>query len=254
MNANLAEFVGTTLLILMGDSVVANVTLAKTKGHGGGGGGATIAITVGWAMGLFIAVLCVASYSGAHLNPAVSIALASAGKFDWNLVPGYIIAQMSGGVLGGVLVYTFYRPHFSDTNDPNVKLGVFCNAPQYRRLGWAMYCELIGTFVLVFAILCMQKAQIVPGKEASLAPMEVKLGAVDALPIALVLLGIGLSLGGTTGYAINPARDLGPRIAHFLLPIPGKRDSDWGYSWIPVIGPILGGLLAAVVYPMLFKL
>jgi glycerol uptake facilitator protein len=250
MNAYLAEFVGTTLLVLLGDAVVANVVLAKTKGNGGGGGGAWIVITFGWAMAVFIGVLCVADISGAHINPAVSIALATAGRFEWALVPGYIIAQMAGGIVGGMLVYAFYRPHFADTADPNAKLGVFCNAPQYRHMGWATFCEIVGTFVLAFAVLAIQPARIHTGEGATVAPMEFQLGSISALPIALVVLGIGLCLGGTTGYAINPARDLGPRIAHFLLPIPGKRDSDWGYAWVPVIGPIVGGLIAAWVYPM----
>lgn len=251
MNAYLAEFVGTALLVLLGDAVVANVVLAKTKGSGGGGGGAWVVITFGWAMAVFIAVLCVAEISGAHINPAVSIALATAGRFEWALVPGYIIAQMAGGIVGGILVFAFYRPHFSDTADPNAKLGVFCNSPQYRRMGWAMFCEVVGTFVLVFAVMAIQPARILAGEGATVAPMEFQLGSISALPVALVVLGIGLCLGGTTGYAINPARDLGPRIAHFLLPIPGKRDSDWGYAWVPVLGPIIGGLLAALAYPMM---
>jgi glycerol uptake facilitator protein len=251
MNAYLAEFVGTALLVLLGDGVVANVVLARTKGAGGGGGGAWIVITAGWAMAVFIAVLCVADISGAHINPAVSVGLAAAGRFEWVLVPGYVIAQLAGGIAGGMLVFAFYRPHFSDTPDPNAKLGTFCCAPQYRNLGWAMLCEVVGTFVLVFAVMAIQPARILAGEGATVAPMEFQLGSISALPVALVVLGIGLSLGGTTGYAINPARDLGPRIAHFLLPIPGKRDSDWGYAWVPVIGPILGGLIAAIVYPLI---
>lgn len=253
--AYIAEFIGVALLILLGNGVVANVVLAKTKGHGGGGGGAWIVITFGWAMAVFVAVACVAGLSSTvHLNPAVSIAMAWAGKFDQDLVPGYITAQMLGGICGSFLVFGFYRPHFADTADADAKLAVFCNAPQYRRLGWAMFCEIVGTFVLIFAVLAMQPVQFMAGEGASLAPLSLKLGALDALPVALVVLAIGLSLGGTTGYAINPARDLGPRIAHFILPIPDKRDSDWGYALIPVIGPIIGGVSAALVYPMMSKM
>jgi glycerol uptake facilitator protein len=248
--AYIAEFVGVALLIILGDGVVANVVLAKTKGNGGGGGGGWIVITVGWAMAVFVAVMCVAAYSGAHLNPAVSIGLAVADSFDEALVPGYIIAQVLGGIVGGVLVYAFYRPHFADTTDANLKLATFCCAPQYRHMGWATFCEAIGTFILVFAVMAIgdHPGQIEPiGSEGA----SLTLGPLDALPVALVVLGIGLSLGGTTGYAINPARDLGPRIAHFMLPIPGKRDSDWGYAMVPVIGPIIGGVLAALAYPLM---
>lgn len=244
--AYIAEFVGTALLVLMGDSVVANVNLARTKGHGSG----LIVIAFGWGMGLFVAVLCVAAYSGAHLNPAISIAAAVAGKFEWNLVGGYVVAQMLGGIVGGILVYAFYRPHFADTADPDVKLGVFCCAPQYRNMGWAIFCEIVGTFVLAFAIMSM-KAHPAELTHGGVVSTSFKLGPLDALPVGLVVLAIGLCLGGTTGYAINPARDLGPRIAHALLPIPGKRDSDWGYAIVPVIGPIIGAVLAALAYPMM---
>jgi len=251
MNACIAEFVGVALLVLLGDGVVANVVLSKTKGHGGGGGGgAWIVITFGWAMALFIAVMCVLPYCHAHLNPAISIAAAAVGRFEWNLVPGYIAAQMLGGVVGGILVYAFYRPHFADTADPDAKLAVFCNAPTYRGIGWAMFCEITGTFVLAFAIMAIVTH---PGTidSGGSAGISLKLGPLDALPVALVVLAIGLCLGGTTGYAINPARDLGPRIAHFILPIPGKRDSDWGYALVPVIGPIIGAVLGALAYPLL---
>lgn len=252
MQAYIAEFVGVALLILMGDGVVANVVLARTKGNGGGGGGAWITINFGWAVGVFIAVMCVAAYSGAHLNPAVTIALAYADShaFSWDKVAGYITGQMLGAIVGGVLMYLFYRPHFDDTTDADLKLGTFCCAPQYRHMGWAMFCETIGTFVLVFAVMAIGAHKGHIGPEGT-AANDLILGPLDALPVALVVLGIGLSLGGTTGYAINPARDLGPRIAHAILPIPGKRDSDWGYAMIPVIGPIIGGVLAAMAYPLL---
>jgi glycerol uptake facilitator protein len=253
MNVYIAEFVGTALLVLLGDAVVANVVLAKTKGSGGGGGGAWIVITVGWAMAVFIAVLCVADISGAHINPAVSIAVATAGvgTFTWADVPGYILAQLLGGVFGGILMYLFYHPHFRDTADPNAKLGVFCCAPTYRNMLWATFCEMIGTFVLVFAVMAIQPGQIKPIVGGTGIDMLFTMKSMGALTVGFVVLGIGLCLGGTTGYAINPARDLGPRIAHFLLPIPGKRDSDWGYAWVPVIGPIAGGLLAAWAYPLM---
>jgi glycerol uptake facilitator protein len=251
MNVYIAEFVGTALLVLLGDAVVANVVLSKTKGNGGGGGGAWIVITVGWAMAVFIAVLCVADISGAHINPAVTLAAASAGLFEWRLVPGYIGAQMLGGVVGGVLMYLFYRPHFADTADPNAKLGVFCCAPTHRNMLWATFCEIVGTFVLVFAVMAIQPGQIKPTVGGAGIDMLFTMKSMGALTVGFVVLGIGLCLGGTTGYAINPARDLGPRIAHFLLPIPGKRDSDWGYAWVPVIGPIAGGLLAALAYPLM---
>lgn len=253
MNVYVAEFVGTALLVLLGDAVVANIVLARTKGSGGGGGGAWIVITLGWAMAVFVAVLCVADISGAHINPAVSIALASAGKFEWNLVPGYITAQMLGGIFGAVVMWMFYHPHFAATSDPDAKLAVFCCAPTYRNMPWALFCEIVGTFVLVFAVMAMAAH---PGKIdaaiAGMAPsMTLQLTSQSALTVALIVLGIGLCLGGTTGYAINPARDLGPRIAHAILPVAGKRDSDWGYAWVPVIAPILGGLLAAYVYPLM---
>jgi glycerol uptake facilitator protein len=250
MNAYIAEFVGTALLVLLGDAVVANVVLNRTKGSTGGGGGAWIVITVGWAMAVFIAVLCVAAFSGAHINPAVSIAMASAGKFDANLLPGYIGAQMLGALVGGIVMWMFYHPHFADTADPDAKLAVFCCAPTHRNMPWAVFCEMVGTFVLVFGVLAISAH---PGKIEPIGSVAttLTLGPLDALPVALIVLGIGLCLGGTTGYAINPARDLGPRIAHAILPIPGKRDSDWGYASVPIIGPILGGLIAAYVYPLL---
>jgi glycerol uptake facilitator protein len=250
MHAYVAEFVGTGLLVLLGDAVVANVVLARTKGSGGGGGGAWIVITVGWAMAVFIAVLCVSAFSGAHLNPAVSIALASAGKFDPTLLSGYIAAQVFGAITGGILMWMFYHPHFAATDDQDAKLAVFCCAPTHRTMLWAVFCEVVGTFVLVFAVMAISAH---PGKIEPVGSVAttLTLGPLDALPVALVVLGIGLCLGGTTGYAINPARDLGPRIAHAILPIPGKRDSDWGYAWVTVIGPILGGVLAAFLYRLL---
>jgi glycerol uptake facilitator protein len=235
MTPFIAEIVGTALLLLLGDGVVANVLLRGTKGENSG----WIVITLGWGMAVFVGVFAVALFSGAHINPAVTIGLAAAGKFDWVNVPGYLIAQFIGAALGALLVWLHYHPHFAGTEDKDLKLAVFCTAPAIRNTPFNFISEAIGTFVLVFGVLY-------------LAAPEVGLGALDALPVGLLVLVIGLALGGTTGYAINPARDLSPRIIHALLPIPGgKRDSDWGYSWIPVVGPISGGLLAALVYHLL---
>jgi glycerol uptake facilitator protein len=247
MHPVLAEFIGTCILIIFGDGVVANVVLARTKGQGGGAGGAWIVITLGWGMAVFIAVFCVAAFSGAHINPAVTLALAAAGKFPWTSVPGYLIAQLVGAFVAGILVYLFYRRHFALTDDPDLKLAVFCTAPNIRDPATAFFCETLATFLLVFPIFLMVEPSFQFGMTNE-PPHSVKmgLGALGALPVALLVLGIGLSLGGTTGYAINPARDLGPRLAHAVLPIPGKRDSDWKYSWIPVAAPILGGILAAL--------
>jgi glycerol uptake facilitator len=227
----IAEIVGTALLILLGDGVVANVVLSKTKGSQGG----WIVIAMGWGMAVFVGVFAVAAFSGAHINPAVTIGLAVAGKFSWSLVPSYVTAQFIGAALGAFLVWLHYRLHFAQTEDADLKLAVFSTGPAIRDTLSNLVSEVIGTFVLVFGVLL-------------LASPDVGLGALDALPVALLVLAIGLSLGGTTGYAINPARDLGPRIMHAILPIPGKRDSDWGYAWIPVIGPIAGGVLASMVY------
>ena len=231
MSPFIAEIVGTSILIILGDGVVANVILSKTKGFNGG----LISITFGWSMAVFVGVYVSATASGAHLNPAVTIALAYAGKFDWALVPQYLAAQLIGAMFGAFIVWLAYKQHFDETPDGDTKLGVFCTAPAKRNYMHNFLTELIGTFVFMFAVLSITKS-------------SASLGSLDALPVALVVLAIGLSLGGPTGYAINPARDLGPRIMHFLLPIKNKRDSDWGYSWIPVIAPITGALLAAVLY------
>lgn len=234
MTPFLGEFIGTALLIILGDGVVANVVLNKTKGNNGG----WIVITFGWAIAVFVAVYAVASVSGAHINPAVTIALAYAQKFSWELVPAYIAAQMLGAIFGALIVWIAYKKHFDQTESGDLKLAVFCTAPAIRTPLYNVATEIIGTFVLVFGVL-------------SLVSPQNSLGSLDALPVALLVLGIGLSLGGPTGYAINPARDLGPRIAHFILPIPNKRDSDWGYAWIPVVAPVIGGVLAAAVFTLL---
>lgn len=232
----LFEMIGTAFLILLGDGVVANVVLNKTKGNNSG----WIVITFGWAIAVFVGVYISAAYSGAHINPAVTIALATAGKFDWALVPVYIAGQFAGAMLGAFLVWLTYKKHFDETEDADAKLAVFCNSPAIKNTAFNLITEIVGTFALVFAVFYIAGAHI--------NDVEVKLGSLDALPVALLVLGIGLSLGGPTGYAINPARDLGPRIVHFILPIKGKRDSDWGYSWIPVVGPVTGGIIAALVY------
>ncbi|MCA9074690.1 MAG: aquaporin family protein [Planctomycetaceae bacterium] len=244
MNPYIAELIGTTILILLGNGVVANVVLARTKGHDAG----WIVITMGWGFAVFTAVLCVAQYSGAHINPAVSVALAVAGKFSWGLVPGYVVAQLAGGILGGVLVYLVYRAHYAVTDDANSKLATYCTAPEIRGAFDNFFSEAIGTFVLVFAVLLMVDTTVPVDLSEKAESLKVGLGALGALPVGLVVLTIGLCLGGTTGYAINPARDLGPRIAHAILPIPDKRDSDWSYAWIPVVGPIAGGVIAALAF------
>lgn len=235
MSPFIGEFIGTMLLIIMGDGVVANVVLNKTKGNNSG----WIVITFGWAMAVFLGVYASTKLGGGgHLNPAVTLAMAAFNPdFDQSLLPAYVIAQLTGAIAGAIVVWLAYKQHFDETTDNNAKLAVFSTGPAIRNPGYNLITEFIGTFVLVLGALTMSN------------PVS-SLGTLDALPVALLILGIGLSLGGPTGYAINPARDLGPRIAHFILPIKNKRDSDWGYSWIPVIGPILGGLVAAYVFTL----
>ncbi len=235
-----AEFIGTALLILLGDGVVANVVLRGTKGHGSG----WIVITWGWALAVFVGVFATAAYGKGHINPAVTVGMAVAGKLPWTEVPGYIIAQMLGAMLGATLVWLQYHSHWSLTEDKDAKLAAFCTIPAVRNPALNLVSEAVGTFVLVFGALYLAAPALAgPNGETG------DLGSIAALPVALLVLAIGLSLGGTTGYAINPARDLGPRLMHFLLPIPGgKRDSDWSYSWVPVVGPILGGVFGALLY------
>ena len=246
MHVYLAELAGTAILILLGNGVVANVVLPKTKGSGSG----WIVVTFGWAMAVFVAVWCVERISGAHLNPAVTFGLALAGKFEWMQVPGYIAAQLLGGIAGAVLVFLFYRDHYTESNDPDAKLATFATGPAIRNLPRNLFSEAIGTFVLVFAVLMAAEPTIARGDnlDATAPGMKLGLGTLGALPVGLLVLAIGLSLGGTTGYAINPARDLGPRIAHALLPVPNKRDSDWAYAWVPVVGPLLGAALAVLLW------
>lgn len=239
MNAIVAELIGTGILILLGAGVVANVILPGTKGNGGG----LIAITTAWALAVFCGVVVAGPYSGAHLNPAVTIGLAAVGKFDWALAPGYMLAQLGGAMLGSGLAWLMYRHHFEMTDDPGLKRAPFCTDPSVRNFTTSVISETLGTFVLIFVILYITGAKI---EDPNGTPIG--LGSVGALPVAFLVWVIGLALGGTTGYAINPARDLGPRIMHQLLPIKGKGSSDWGYSWVPIVGPILGALLAAGLY------
>jgi glycerol uptake facilitator protein len=248
MNPLVAEFIGTAVLVIFGNGVVANVVLSRTKGSNSG----WIVITAGWAVGVFVGVFCAESSSGAHLNPAITFSLATAGMFAWSKVAGYISAQLLGGIVGGSLVFFFYRQHFKVTDDPGAKLSCFCTAPNIRNIPNAFFCEVMGTFLLVLPIFLMRPATLkIPAIAGAEHEVIFGLGTLGALPVALLVFGIGLALGGTTGYAINPARDFGPRLAHALLPVPGKSKSDWGYAWVPVLGPVLGGLLAALVYSLL---
>lgn len=246
MNPYLAEVVGTALLVLFGNGVVANIVLTKTKGNAGG----WICITAGWAFAVAIAVFAVGRVSGAHLNPAVSIALASIGSFKWALVPGYIAAQMAGGILGAILVYLAYLAHWEPTSDQGAKLACFSTGPAIRKFGAACITEFIGTAALVFGVLAFGRVVAGASTEQHAWASAVSLWFGPAL-VGLLIFGIGLSLGGPTGYAINPARDLGPRIAHALLPIPGKGGSDWEYAWVPVVAPIVGGVAGAQLFAFL---
>jgi glycerol uptake facilitator protein len=242
MSPVLAEVFGTAILIVLGDGVVANVVLHRTKGHNSG----WIVITAGWAFGVTIAVYSVNAISGAHLNPAVTVALAAIGAFPWAQVPLYILAQIAGGFLGGLIVWLAYLPHWKATADPVSKLAVFSTTPAIRQPSANLVAEIIGGFALVFALLAvLAPSNFVPGSDLAKGFGPVLVG--------VIVMAIGLSLGGPTGYAINPARDLGPRIAHAVLPIEGKGSSDWGYAWIPIVGPIVGGVLGALVYQWLWK-
>jgi glycerol uptake facilitator protein len=243
MSPYLAEFIGTTLLVLFGNGVVANVVLARTKGNNAG----WIVITAGWGLAVFVGAFCSAPFSGAHLNPAVTVAMMVAGKLEASKVAGYIAAQMLGGIIGGALVFLYYREHFKASADADGKLACFCTAPNIRNNAQAFFCEVVGTFCLILPIFLMTDVKFEMPGAADDAPVVVGLGTLGLVPVALLVFAIGLSLGGTTGYAINPARDLGPRMAHAFLPVPGKRDSDWSYAWVPVAGPLVGALLAVGV-------
>lgn len=234
MNIFLAELIGTALLLLLGNGVVAGVVLRGTKNENAG----WLVIAIGWALAVSFAVFAVGDESGAHINPAVTLGLAAAGELEWNLVPGYLAGQMCGAFLGAVLVYLHYLPHWGRTESAEAKRAVFCTAPAIRHTTSNFISEFIGTFVLLFGLMALGANEFSEG--------------LNPLVVGLLVLAIGLSLGGTTGFAINPARDLGPRLAHALLPIPGKGSSDWAYAWIPVAGPIAGGIAGTLLYQMLF--
>ncbi len=231
MTPFVAEFLGTAIIIIIGNGVVANVVLPKTKGNNGG----LISIVMGWMIAVFVGVYMTADSSGAHLNPAVSFALAAAGKFNWSLVPMYILAQMLGAMLGAFIVWMIYKDHINEAESAADQLAIFSTGPSIRRLPQNFITETLATLVFILGVLFIQ-------------PAESKLGALSALPVALLVGGIGFGMGGPTGWAINPARDLGPRIMHFLLPIKGKGGTDWAYAPIPVFGPIIGGILAGIIY------
>ncbi len=244
MEAFIAEVIGTMLLILLGNGVVANMLLDKTKGNDGG----IVVITLAWGCAVFVGVLVATPYSGAHLNPAVTVGLAVAGKFEWASVGPYIIAQCIGAALGSILVWLSYYQHYHATEDTDAKLATFCNTPAISSPIWNMITEAIGTFVLVFAVLYMADPEITG---SGLEGTKIGLGSIGALPVALVVVVIGMSLGGPTGYAINPARDFIPRIMHAILPIGKKGDNGWGYAYIPIVAPILGGIIAASLFLVL---
>lgn len=247
MSPYVAEFLGTLLLVLFGNGVVANVLLAKTKGNNGG----WIVIATGWGLAVFIGAFCSAPFSGAHLNPAVTLAMAMAGKLESAKVAGYIIAQMLGGITGGALVFFYYREHFKASADADAKLGCFCTAPNIRNIPQSFFCEVVGTLCLILPVFLITDVKFKWPVGTEQTQVVVGLGSLGLIPVAMIVFAIGLSLGGTTGYAINPARDLGPRLAHAFLPVPGKRDSDWSYAWVPVMGPLVGAALAALVQKLL---
>jgi glycerol uptake facilitator len=248
-NANIviAEIFGTGLLILLGDGVVAGVLLAKSKTNqltGVGNSNGWIVITTAWALAVFVGVVVAGPISGAHLNPAVTFGLAVSGGIKWSQVPEYLIGEFIGAFIGAILVSIHYWDHYKATEDQGLKLATFCTAPNIRNYGLNFISEVIGTFVLVFVVLAFGTN----GTENGVTIAKGGMAALGAIPVAFLVWSIGLSLGGTTGYAINPARDLGPRIIHAVLPIPGKGASDWGYSWVPVLGPLVGGVLAALIF------
>jgi glycerol uptake facilitator protein len=241
MNAFTAELIGTLLLILLGNGVVANVILKGTKGHSGG----WMAITTGWALAVYVGVVFATPFSGAHLNPAVTVGLAVAGKFAWSMVGYYIVAQLIGSILGSLIVWLVYRDHFDATADANTEMAVFCTAPAIHNRTFNLLSEIVGTFVLVFVIFYFAPAEMGTDKT------PIGLGSLGAIPVAFLVWSIGLSLGGTTGYAINPARDFGPRLVHAFLPLKQKCSSNWKYAWIPIAGPFIGASIAALLYVVL---
>ena len=234
MNAYVAEFFGTMLLIVLGNGVVAGVVLKGTKSENAG----WLTIVIGWGLAVTLAIYAVGKISGAHLNPAITIAFAMKGDFPWSDVAGYVTAQLSGAVIGAFIVWLHFLPHWKRTDDQATKLGVFCTAPAVRNTFSNVVSEILATAVLVLGLLFIGANDFTQG--------------LNPLVIGLLIISIGLSLGGTTGFAINPARDLGPRIAHAILPIFGKGSSDWGYAWIPVVGPIIGGIVGVLVYQLFF--
>ncbi|MEO8823829.1 MAG: MIP/aquaporin family protein [Ginsengibacter sp.] len=236
-----AELIGTMILILLGNGVVANVVLKNTKGSGGG----WMVITTGWALAVFAGVVVAGPYSGAHLNPAVTIGLAIAGKFPWAQVPAFILAQLIGAMIGTFLVWVMYMDHFKITEDPILKAASFYTIPAIKNLKLNFISELLGTFILLIAVFYITNGEL--GNEKT----PIGLGSIGAIPVAFIVWAIGLSLGGTTGYAINPARDLGPRIVHSILPMKGKIKTDWKYAWIPILGPMVGSAIAAGLYLLL---
>lgn len=236
MNQIVAEFIGSSLLIIFGNGVVANVVLNKSKGQNSG----WIVIALGWSMAVFIAVYCVGQYSGAHLNPAVSLALAIAGKMPWSALPAFWAAQLMGCMTGAMVVWTIYKDHFAQTTGADDIQACFCTKPAILNYTQNFITEALSTAIFIFGVMMLTKA-------------EVGLGSLDALPVALLVLGIGLSLGGPTGYAINPARDLGPRIAHAFLPIQSKGDNGWSYSWVPVAGPMAGAAAGCFLYQLILQ-
>jgi len=244
MSPELAEFIGTTILILLGVGVNANTSLNKTYGQNAG----WIVVTFGWGFAVFMGVVVAGPVSGAHINPAVSIGLATAGLFPWSDVPGYIVAQMGGALLGAFLAWLLYSKHYNVTDDQGSILGTFCTGPAIKNTVLNFYSEVLGTCVLVFVVLYIAGPTLEAG---NLETPIIGLGSIGALPVALLIVVIGMSLGGTTGYAVNPARDMGPRIIHALVPIKSKGPSNWRYSWIPILGPITGAMLAGGLYLLL---
>ncbi len=245
MSALIAEYLGTAILILLGGGVVANVSLKKTIGFGNPG---LMIITTAWGLAVFTAVFITGQFSGAHLNPAVTVGLALAGKFSMQLIPGYILAQLLGAMTGAWLVYLFYLDHYRATSDEGAVKGTFCTSPAIRNYKNNFFSEALGTFILVFGVF------YIAGPNIEIEGMEISaygLGSLDALPVGLLVWVIGLSLGGTTGYAINPARDLGPRIVFALIPRQTKAKVDLQYAWVPVLGPITGAAFAALVHHLL---
>lgn len=235
----LFEFLGTLVLILLGDGVCCATSLNKSKAQGAG----WVVVTMGWGLAVMCGVFIAGPYSGAHLNPAVTLGFAAAGQFDWAAVLPYIVAQMLGGFAGALLVYAFYKDHFDATEDQTAKLGVFCTMPAIMNKGRNFFCEALASWLLVFVILALGNKENLP---------EIGMGELGAFPVTMLIMSIGMSLGATTGYAINPARDLAPRLAHAILPIKGKGESGWGYSWVPVAGPLCGGALAALTYILIY--